>query len=175
MTDKVDRKAVHRRHDDCEEAHALYAAHGVSGAEGARMMSEAAQGLTDLLAEVERLREGWAREDLDEAFEAGRKEGYEEADGRIEELEAESESALAIIAAQRAEVLKLREERHALLAEVDRLREALEQSLDSLVFAQAELKVQAHIPDADAAILQRRIDLVRDVLAQTPTPQEGEE
>jgi predicted RNase H-like nuclease (RuvC/YqgF family) len=41
---------------------------------------------------------------------------------RIEELEAESESALTIIAAQRAEVLKLREERHALLAEVELLK-----------------------------------------------------
>ena len=67
------------------------------------------------------------------------------------------------------------EKGRGLEAEVKRLREALEQSLDSLVFAQAELKVQAHIPEADAAILQRRIDLVRDVLAQTPTPQDGEE
>ena len=57
MSDKVNRKAVQRLIADCEEAHALYASHGVSGAEGARMMSEAARGLTDLLAEVERLRE----------------------------------------------------------------------------------------------------------------------
>jgi hypothetical protein len=58
-------------------------------------------------------------------------------------------------------------------AEVERLREGWAQSLDSLVFAQAELLVQAHIPEADDKILQRRIDLVRDVLAQPQ--QEGEE
>jgi hypothetical protein len=67
----------------------------------------------------------------------------------------------------------LRDLIEALEAEVDQLRVALEQSLDSLKFAQAELKAQAHIPEADDKILQRRIDLVRDVLAQPQ--QEGEE
>ena len=59
-------------------------------------------------------------------------------------------------------------------AEVARLREALEWSLDSLKFAQAELKAQAHIPAGDAKMLQRRIDFVRDVLIQA-SAQEGEE
>ena len=62
----------------------------------------------------------------------------------------------------------------ALEAENQRLREVLEQSLDSLTFAQAELQAQAHIPAADAKILQGRIGLVRDVLAKSSTS-EGEE
>ena len=62
----------------------------------------------------------------------------------------------------------------SLIAENKRLREVLKQSLDSLNFAQAELEAQAHIPAADAKILQGRIDLIRDVLIQS-SDQEGEE
>ena len=66
----------------------------------------------------------------------------------------------------------LRDRIEELEAEVLRLREVLKQSLDSLIFAQAELKAQAHIPAADARILQRRIELVREVLIQASTKKE---
>lgn len=60
----------------------------------------------------------------------------------------------------------LEDQRDALEAKNQKLRVVLEQSLDSLVFAQAELKAQAYIPLADAKMMQDRIKMVRATLAE---------
>jgi hypothetical protein len=44
------------------------------------------------------------------------------------------------------------------------VQDALKGALDSLLFASAELKAQAHIPLEDAELIQNRIDQIRSAL-----------
>lgn len=54
-----------------------------------------------------------------------------------------------------------------LAAEVVRLREAVEGALDTMLFAQAEIKAQAHIPHDDEEMMNDRIERARQALDAT--------
>jgi CRISPR/Cas system CSM-associated protein Csm2 small subunit len=96
--------------------------------------------------------------DYKELYEAAKRDA-EEAEAYAEELEAKLDTMVAALAYEGRRT-------DAAEAKLVTVQEVLKGALDSLLFASAELKAQAHIPLEDAELIQNRIDQVSAIIAK---------
>lgn len=113
--------------------------------------------LKDLLGKVtqgEWVADGLNKSGLPSAY-INASDGYPvaRAVGVVSEFETEANASLIALAP-------------TLAVEVVRLREVLACAIDTMLFAQAEIKAQAHIPHEDEEMMNDRIERARQALSQ---------